>query len=115
MFSSASKMYIKPVVNAVCGDLSNACVELFGISTSDVIKEIWINDVKKIDTDATLDVVFTRPDPRASFCYRSNSDSSSCDSDTISSIKIVISNGLTLDKEKTRNISIQNTGQISMQ
>lgn len=103
--------------SANCGDPSNDCVELFRINTADYIKEIIVDDVIKDSSntpEASLDVVFTRPDPRAYFCYRADQNiSTPCES--ASNIKIKISNGEIGEKEKTRIISIQNTGQISTQ
>ncbi len=99
--------------NGLCGDSNNACLELFRINTADYIKSI-ILDNNILKTEGSLDIVFTRPDPRASFCYRANqSPTESCIS--ASRIDIIISNGLPSDKEKTRTITVQNTGQISTQ
>jgi len=107
-----------------CGDKSanNQCLEFFNIMTIDKIKKI--NAIKNssvttiIDSSTpnrSLDIVFTRPDPRAYICYRDNSNpSTNCES--YSSVEIIISNGETeVDKEKLKMISVQNTGQISIQ
>jgi len=85
-------------------------------------KDLEKKDIKLNEGDlsfapgAYLDIIFTRPNPRAVFCYRTNIDSEFCDdkSKSISNITITISNGNT-EAEKTKNISVQNTGQISIQ
>jgi hypothetical protein len=60
-----------------------------------------------------LDIVFVRPNSRAYFCYRTNVNND-CDSTNISSVSIKISNGQVAPNEKTKIISVQNTGQISI-
>lgn len=118
LFSSVDKKYDYSA-SGVCGDsTSNECIELFNITTADQIEEIWVDGVQMNAQKASIDVVFRRPDPRAYFCYRSaNTDSNgNCDNLNISSVKIVVSNGQTdLTKKKIKTISIQNTGQISVQ
>lgn len=94
----------------VCGNGSNQCIELFNITSADNIKELRIDGVSKVA--GSVDIVFTRPNTRAAFCYRA-SMGNSCDS--ASRVDIVISNGQIGDKERTKIISIQNTGQISIQ
>jgi prepilin-type N-terminal cleavage/methylation domain-containing protein len=95
----------------VCGNNSNQCMELFNITSADNIKELRIDDVSKVS--GSIDIIFTRPNTRAAFCYRENMGSS-CK--TASKVDIIISNGQTeVGKEKTKTISIQNTGQISIQ
>lgn len=98
--------------SAPCGDSSNGCVELFSIGTADYIKYLIIDGERKDNPNASLDIVFTRPDPRAYFCFR-NDPSESCT--VASNVGIVITNGMADEKEKNRTISIQNTGQISTQ
>lgn len=111
--TQSNKKYVSGV--GACGDnTNNKCLELFNITSADVIKEISINDHSIIlPTGSYLDIIFTRPDPRASFCYRTNM-SASCDSTIISNASITISNGQPAN-EKTKTISVQNTGQISIQ
>lgn len=112
--SASSKKY-EYSGSADCGDISNDCIELFKINTADYIKEIIVDNSNKTSTtdpEGSLDIVFTRPDPRAYFCYRTTLGSS-CQN--ASSVGIKISNGQLGEKEKTRIISIQNTGQISTQ
>lgn len=100
-------------VNVVCNDgtLNNQCIELYNINTIDEVKELWINGYQK--ASGSIDIVFTRPDPKASFCYRATPNDS-CISQ-ISSVDIVISNGQTEDQYRKKTITIQNTGQISIQ
>lgn len=102
-----------------CGDKNNnKCMEFFNIMTPDKIKKIKVTNSSKtisLSTSASVDVVFTRPDPRAYICYRSDSNSGTkCDS--YSRVEIIISNGQTDEgKEKCKMISVQNTGQISIE
>jgi len=117
MFSAVNtdKRYI--VGTGVCGsnDGSNKCMELFNITSADMIKEISLNDgAQTLSNSDYLDIIFTRPDPRAFFCYRT-SINGACQVMTISNISIKISNGQIGTEEKTKTISVQNTGQISMQ
>lgn len=100
-------------MNDICGNNgSNQCIELFNITSADMIKKIDIDGITK--TQGSIDIVFTRPNTRAAFCYRA-SMGSSCDT-TASRVDIIISNGQTeVGKEKIKTISIQNTGQISIQ
>jgi prepilin-type N-terminal cleavage/methylation domain-containing protein len=99
----------------ICGDnTNNKCLELFNITSADIIKKISINDNSfTLPADSYLDIIFTRPDPRASFCYRTNINAP-CDPTVISNVSITISNGQSTN-EKTKIISVQNTGQISIQ
>ncbi|NVN97287.1 prepilin-type N-terminal cleavage/methylation domain-containing protein [Candidatus Nomurabacteria bacterium] len=102
--------------NLACGKINSECIEYFNIMTADSIKDIKITKdsvEESIGATDTLDVVFTRPNPRAYFCHKSGSNSSPCNIENISSVKILISNGQ--EVEKFRAITIQNTGQISIQ
>lgn len=113
---STSKMY--PLVNSgTCADGSNNCVELFTINGMNKIYGIILNNGSvETSTYGSLDISFLRPDPRAYFCYRANASSGSCDLSTISSASIIISNGQTdLSLKKGKMITVQNTGQISIQ
>lgn len=113
MFASTDKVYDK--TTGACGGVLNECIEVFNITSADKIEEIWLNGTQKMPQNSSVDVIFTRPDTRASFCYRPTF-SSSCLTD-YSEIKIVISNGQTDEsgKRKTKSISVQNTGQISIE
>ncbi len=95
-----------------CGDESNDCVELFNIGTADYVKHLIIDGEVKNNPNSSLDIVFTRPDPRAVFCFR-NEPSDPCVE--ASNVSVIITNGMVGEKEKNRTISIQNTGQISTQ
>lgn len=110
MFSSVDKKYDNDTSH-VCNDGSHECVEFFNINGSDIIKEIYLDGVLKNAQKGTLDIVFTRPNLSAYFCYRANM-SSSCQ--TGSSVSIKVSNNLQ-NEEKIKTINIQNTGQISIQ
>ena len=112
ILSAVEKKYVDAGdANEVCGDGSNECIELFNINTIDEIKGINIDGSPQ--TSGSIDIVFTRPDPKASFCYRP-SPSSSCASN-ISNIDIIVSNGQTAEQNRIKTITVQNTGQISIQ
>ena len=112
ILSAVEKRYLDDGgANEVCNDGSNECIELFNINTVDEIKGISVDGYPK--TSGSIDIVFTRPDPKASFCYRA-SPSSDCSSN-ISSVDIVVSNGQTAEQNRTKTITVQNTGQISIQ
>lgn len=95
---------------------SNMCMEFFNIMTADKILKITVikNSTPTIlSLNAYVDIVFTRPDPRAYICYRT---SSNANCENYSNVDIIISNGDTdPTKEKCKMISVQNTGQISIQ
>lgn len=117
-------MFAKTVANkgytigsGTCGAPSNTCLESFRITSNDTIKSIVLNNGGiPFSNVAYLDIIFTRPDPKAFFCYRT-SINNDCDSisKSISNISIVISNGQVGAEVKTKTISVQNTGQISIQ
>ncbi len=94
-----------------CGESGSECVELFNIKTSDIIKsiEVFIGSGSIKLSTSFIDIIFKRPNPKAYFCTNGVCDKN------ITRINITISNGQEGDKEKTRTISIQNTGQISVQ
>ena len=107
-----------PIGSGSCGDkTNNKCIEFFNIMTLDKIKGINVinsSGTIPLSPSASVDVVFTRPDPRAYICYRSDSNSK-CTSG-IFRVEITISNGQTeTGKEKLKKISVQNTGQISIE
>ncbi len=118
MFSSIDKVY-DDSGRSVCGDGAstsiNECVELFKITTADIIKSIKSSDgtIATSGSSSSLDISFTRPNPRAYFCFKPNG-ATTC-SLNVTSVDIIVSNGLSGTKEKTRTISVQNTGQISIQ
>lgn len=99
-----------------CGNLeNNECIEVLSIRSADEINAIYLNDETEVrSSTGTLDILFKRPNPEPSFCYRMNGDTSSCDeSSNISSIKIKISSSDNLGVYKI--ITISNNGQISVQ
>lgn len=118
--SPSSREYVYDPINTTCGDGANQCIELFNIMSIDEVKEIVAYNGETLissnsSIDASLDIIFTRPDPRAYFCYKENVGSDCIT--TASRVEIKISNGRTDDDEieKTKTISVQNTGQISIQ
>lgn len=119
MFSTlgTSKKYTN---NSYSGDIcgqDNDCIELFNITTVDEIEKIEAYNgptlVSSGAPSSSIDIIFTRPDPKAYLCYREQM-TDDCTSN-VSSVSIVISNGKTDDKKKIKTISVQNTGQISVQ
>lgn len=116
LFSTNNNKLYDVANGGSCSDSSaNECRELFSITSSDKIKEIWVDGDKTNPTYSNVDIVFTRPEPRAYFCYRPNVSTSTCTAVGNSSVSIVISNGQTGTREKTKTITVQNTGQISVQ
>ena len=114
--STVNKLYDYSTTDLTCGS-DNECSEIFNITTSDRIVAIYLNDdTSPIESTSALDITFLRPNPDAIFCHRFNINSSSCNTSTvISHVRIKISNGLTGTDEKTKIISIWNTGQISIE
>lgn len=97
-----------------CGG-TNSCIEYFTITSVDKIQKILIDGNLQNKNNESIDIIFTRPDLSARFCYRhSNGNSNSCETN-ISAVSIIISNGKTGADEKTKTITVQNTGQISIQ
>lgn len=114
--SPTNRQYVYDPINTTCGDGANQCIELFNIMSIDEIKEITAYDVNNNRIlSNSVDIIFTRPDPRAYFCYKESAESA-CNN-TASRVEIKISNGRTGtgEIEKTKIISVQNTGQISIQ
>jgi len=119
MFSveGSPKKYVESdYSNNICGQ-GNNCIELFNITSNDTIESIKAyNGANLISSDvptSSIDIVFTRPDPKAHLCYRSNMDEDCALN--VSSVNITISNGKDDVKKKSKTISVQNTGQISIQ
>lgn len=114
--SPQSEKKYEPGDETTCGGESR-CIELFNIVSADIIKSISLTINDQVTTPPTesayLDIVFTRPDTRAYFCFRPYM-SALCSGDSISKVDIDISNGLIGEKERIKTISIQNTGQISI-
>jgi len=112
--SSDNKWYDR--LNGDCGSSTTECIELFEILSVDKIKEIkaYASDSSElpVNSGASIDIVFTRPSPRADFCYKAT-PGPSCNTN-ISKVDITVSNNETGEKEKVKIISVQNTGQISI-
>ena len=109
---SADKTYnYLTMTSGVCGSptSANECLEMLNITSTDKIKSIWIDGSEQPDINNSIDIVFRRPKPDASFCYKST-PSSACKTD-ISSVDIMIANDTS--GGKTRKISISNLGQIN--
>lgn len=122
MFSSDSDplldlKYTDPLSPTFCGDpqdYTNKCMEFFKITSADIVEDIIIDDVSSLvsSPQASVDIVFTRPNPRAKFCYRTTLNAN-CQ--PASRVEIKISNGQLAEKYKSKTISVQNTGQISIE
>jgi len=98
-----------------CGSpkIDNECIEVLNITSTDKISEIFLdNDAVAISPTSTVDVLFNRPNPEPTFCYRVNLSDNLCDSRVISFIKIKISNINDIQLFKT--VTISNNGQISV-
>lgn len=97
----------------LCGapEEGNECLELLSISSADNISEIYLNNnTYPIDDTDTIDLIFKRPNPEPSFCYRGEGIGA-CDFD-ISNIKVNISTDI--DPTIHKVITISNNGQISV-
>ncbi len=96
-----------------CGNPKVECEEIVNIKGPDKISTIYLDGVRQLSPEGSLDIVFERPNPDALFCYRSTI-TSLCDTN-ISSVQIEVSKRL---KNKnnlvTRTITVWNTGQISV-
>lgn len=97
----------------VCGEptSSDECLELLSIISVDKITEIYINDSTLISPTSTIDLIFRRPNPEPTFCYRVNG-TGSCSGSTVSNIDIKISTDA--DPTVFKMIKISNNGQISV-
>ena len=103
-----------------CGtpDLSNECLEVLNITSSDQVANVYINrgrDDILVSKGSSVDILFKRPNPEPYFCYNTvdgySSDCTAMGSD-VSFVKIEISNPQSYDVYKT--IIIHNNGQISI-
>jgi len=113
-----NKRYIDTSTESSVCSTGNDCVEIFTINTIDKIDainaKIGITDLPT-SANSSIDIIFTRPDPRAYLCYRNNlGDACTLN---VSSVDIKVSNGRSEGDatRKTKIISVQNTGQISIQ
>lgn len=108
----------------ICGQVThkNECMEMLNIGGDSEIKSISIysGSGTRIQTseEGALNIIFKRPNPDASFCYtEKNNSGANClyAPNSISRADIVISNGQDNAKEKTKTISVYNTGQIDIE
>ena len=99
--------------SATCGEPSagDECLELLSITSMDKITEIYVNDSTLISPTSTVDLIFKRPNPEPTFCYRVNG-TGSCSASSIYNIKIKISQDA--DPTIFKMINISNNGQISV-
>lgn len=91
----------------------NECLSIVGIDGGDKILGVCANQecTQNIaNTAGSLDIVFRRPNPDATFCYQRNVGDS-CESDISSAGVIVQSES---DPNITKQIIVWNTGQISV-
>jgi prepilin-type N-terminal cleavage/methylation domain-containing protein len=99
----------------ICTD---ECDDIINISGLSKIVGIYLKDsTVPIESTASLDISFKRPNPDALFCYRWDPSSDYCDwsNEQIQYARIVLSNGLTGEDEITKTVKISNTGQISIE
>lgn len=125
-FSSGSTGYKFPLSSSqstTCGQAThqNECMEMLNIGGNSEIKSISIDKgngkMTPISEEGALNIVFKRPNPDALFCYtEKNKSEEKClfTPNSISRANIIISNGQDGAKEKTKTISIYNTGQIDI-
>lgn len=92
---------------------NNECIEILSILSADKIESITLNNNTVVPPRGSVDIMFKRPNPEPTFCYRDNVNNASCNSvGIISSIKIKISN--ISNSEVFKLITISNNGQISV-
>ncbi len=117
--SIGNKKYDESLGTTDCSDATvsdiNECLNIVGISSTDVINRICINDsvsdvcYPSSGSDApSLDIVFTRPNPEAEFYFSNNGFTKSSG---ISAVTIEI---MSPGNRKTKEIKVWNTGQISV-
>lgn len=103
-----------------CGNPSNSneCLEVLSILSSDEISSIIFvdnyNSETTISPEGSFDIVFKRPNPEPTFCYKSSMGNNFCNNTNIISIKIKISSENNPENNVNRFITISNTGQISV-
>lgn len=100
-----------------CGNptTANECIEVLNIVSADQITEIKVNEETEVrSSTGTIDILFKRPNPEPFFCYRTNANQNSCDSESnpITKIKIKISN--ITNPEIFKIVTVSNNGQISV-
>jgi len=100
--------------SSTCGipTSTNECLELLSITSADKIIGISLNgDSINLSTTDSIDLLFKRPNPEPTFCYRTGG-SGSCSATSISDVKIKIASDNSPATYKT--IIISNNGQISV-
>lgn len=103
----------------VCGSPFplNECMEILNILSNDQIDSIFYKEEGNLMTvppEGSVSVVFRRPNPEPTFCYRPLDSYTSCDKSlTITSVNIQVSN-TTNGETKTKTVSIANNGLISV-
>lgn len=100
-----------------CGnpEEGNECLEVLTIASGNRILEIYLNnDTNPIDSDNSVDILFKRPNPEPTFCYKNNADSyGACEKEEgISRVRIKIANDG--DYNNFKIVTIYNNGQISV-
>lgn len=112
--ATGDKQYNYDQLSLICDSFNfsqgRECMDIIGIKSLDTISEICINDSQDCyssERSPALDVVFTRPNLDAQFYFCAST--TSCRSD-ISSATIKIKSS----KNKIKEITIRNTGQISV-
>ena len=95
---------------------TNECLEILNITSPDKVSAISFGlagreDPKPADADSSFDVVFKRPNPEPTFCYRNNTHSP-CGGEKIYYLKVEVSN--TKNQGVTKTIIVSNNGQISV-
>ncbi|MCX6754251.1 MAG: prepilin-type N-terminal cleavage/methylation domain-containing protein [Candidatus Nomurabacteria bacterium] len=94
------------------------CLELLNISSIDKIIGIRYYDGHVLSdtltkTKNTLDIVFKRPNPEPTFCYKNDGSDSACDTiPGLSYVQVIISSNTI--PAVTKTITISNSGQISV-
>ncbi|MDQ5971514.1 MAG: hypothetical protein QG566_460 [Patescibacteria group bacterium] len=96
--------------NGGCGTLvsGDECIEIINITSSDRIVDICYDGVCPTGSKS-LDIVFTRPDTEAQFCYRSGISGPCIGNPSYVTVKLESINGM------QKLINVWNTGQISVE
>ncbi len=90
--------------------VGNECEEILTINGSDEISGFYLNE-GTTELKGSLDIVFLRPHPDAKFCFIEEGENDCATN--LSSVTIKVTNGQP-DKLISREITIWNTGQISV-
>lgn len=100
---------------SVSPSIGNECMEVLNILSADEISEIYYNNrTAPIPKNGIIDVIFRRPNPEPTFCYRPNESEQNCvQEENIYMIRIKISS-LIDPVNIYKIITISNNGQISV-